>query len=278
MKPADNVEEFFRNASISTNPKADETILDRLIMVREEAIDTKPAFTRPNIWRILMNGVKNRKVKVAIAVIVLIVFLGLVPFNGTTAFGRIADEVTTTMARLKAMVLGEELGKTEHVERQIDKTVKIRTKSSVYSSPDISSLEDFLSERNIGFVPEGSGNAKYAVIRSDEVATLQEFLQSSEGFNIVTLPTVLTYAGQEAMIKIADTAGAATGAAISAVQDENSRLKLDFAFHNGRDGCDISEIELARGEALLISGIRVGQNASSDELMTVLVLPDVIQD
>jgi hypothetical protein len=80
------------------------------------------------------------------------------------------------------------------------------------------------------------------------------------------------------MIAIVDTAGAGTGAAISAVQDESSRLKLDFAFRNGQDGCDISEIELARGEALLISGIRVGQNAGSDELMTVLVLPEATQD
>jgi hypothetical protein len=197
MKPADNIEEFFRNASISTNPKADETILDRLTMVREEAIDTKPAFSKPNIWRKLMHSAKNRKVKVAIAVIVLIVFLGLVPFNGTTAWGRVGNGITATLARVKAMVLGEELGKTEHVERQIDKTVTIRTKSRVYSSPDISSLEDFLSERNIGFVPDGSGNAKYAVIRSDEVAALQEFLQSSDSYNGVTSPTVTAYAGDE---------------------------------------------------------------------------------
>jgi hypothetical protein len=274
MKPADNIEEFFKSASISTNPKADETILNRLTMVREEATDTKPAITKPNIWRTIMNGVKNMKVKVAIAVIVLIVFLGIVPFNGTTALGRVANEVTATLSRLKALVLGEELPETEHVERQIDKTVKILTKGSVYSSPDISLLEDFLNERNISFVPKDSGGAKYAVIPSDEVAALQEFLQSSDGYNILASPTVLAYAGQEAMIAIVNTAGAA----ISTVQDENSRLKLNFAFHNGQDGCDISGIELARGEALLISGIRIGQNEGPDKLMAVLVLPEVVQD
>ncbi|MHC4478895.1 MAG: hypothetical protein ACYTEL_24975 [Planctomycetota bacterium] len=272
MKPADNIEEFCRSASISTNPKTDETILNRLIMVREEATDTKPAFAKPNIGRTIMKGVKNVRVKVAIAAIVLIILLGLVPFNGKTALGRVADGVTATLSRLKALVLGQELPETEHVARQIDKTVKILTKGSVYSSPDISSLEDFLNERNISFVPDDSGTAKYAVVRSDEVAALQGLLQSSDSYNIVASPTVLAYAGQEAMIAIVNTAGAA----ITALQNENKQLTLSFVFHNGQDGCDISKIKLAGGEALLISDIKILQNESSDRLMTVLVLPEVM--
>lgn len=274
MKPADNIEEFCRSASISTNPKTDETILNRLLMVREEATDARPAFAKPNIGRTIMKGAKNVKVKVAIAAIVLIICLGLVPFNGRTALGRVADGVTATLSRLKALVLGQEPPETQHVQRQIDKTVKILTKSSVYSSPDIWSLEDFLNERNISFVPEGPGNAKYAVIRSDEVAALQEFLRSSDSYNILASPTVLAYAGQEAMIAIVNTAGAA----ITALQNENKQLTLSFVFYNGQDGCDISEIELARGEALLVSGIRTGQNEGPDKLMTVLVFPEVMQD
>lgn len=221
-----------------------------------------------------MKSIKIRKVKVAIAVIVLMIPLGLVPFNGTTALGRITNGVTSTLARLKAMVLGEELPEAEHVERQRDESVKILTKSSVYSSPEISSLEDFLNERNINFVSGDSGDAKYAVIPSDKVAALQEFLQSSDSYNFVASPNVLTYAGDEAMLAIVNLAGVA----ITALQDENKQLNLNFAFHNVEDGCEVNGIKLENGEALLISGIRTRQNEISDKLMTILVLPEVIQE
>lgn len=267
MKPAENIEKLIRNIEIDTNSKMDEAVLNNVLEAFEKSEGTKSAVPQPNIWRTIMKSIKIRKVKVAIAVIVLMIPLGLVPFNGTTALGRITNGVTSTLARLKAMVLGEELPEAEHVERQIDKSVKILTKSSVYSSPEISSLEDFLNERNINFV-------SYAIIPSDKVAVLQEFLQSSDSYNIVASANVLTYAGDKAMIAIVNTAGAA----ITALQDENKQLNLDFAFHNGQDGCEVNGIKLENGEALLISGIRTGQNENSDELMTILVLPEVIQE
>jgi len=274
MRPTQNMARRIKSVNITVDAETNEKVFGNILKAFKESKAKQSAVSRLNMWRIIMYGAENRKVKVAIVVIMFIVLLGLVPFNGTTAWARAANGATAALARLKAMVLGKELHGTEHVERQVDKTAKILTKSVVYSSPDISSLEDFLSKRNIFFVRAGSGNAKYAVISSDVVIALEEFLQSSDGYDIVASPTVLTYAGGEAMIAIVNTAGAA----ISALQDESGHLRLDFAFHNGQNGCEISQIELARGEALLISGIRTGQNESSDRLMTVLVLPEIIQD
>lgn len=276
MKIGKNIEKVIRelDLGLDINAKIDEAVLSEILIAHEKIKSTQSAAIRPNIWRIITNSIKIRKVKVAIAAIVLMILLGLIPFNGTTAFGKIANEITTTLARLKAMVLGEELPEAEHVERQIDKSVKILTKSRVYSSSEISSLEDFLNERNISFVSGDSGTAKYAIISSDKVAALQEFLQSSDSYNFVTSPNVLTYAGQNAMIAIVNTAGAA----ITALQDENKQLNLDFAFHNGQDGCDIKGINLENGEALLISGIKSSKDETSDDLMTILVLPEVKQE
>ncbi len=272
MKSIEEITKFIATAAIKTNTKTSEAVLANLYEELENAACTGSARAKPGIWRIIMNNVRIRKV--AIAMIVCVVILAIVPFKGTTALGVIANGVTTTLSRLKALVLGEELPATEHDELQIDNSVKILTKSSVYSSSDISSLEDFLKERNIIFTPTDPGTAKYAVISSDNITVLQEFLQSSDSFKIVASPNLLTYSGQKAMIAIVNTAGAA----ITVLQDENEQLNLNFAFHNGQDGCDISEIKLAKGEALLISGINFRQNESSDTLMTTLVLPEVIQD
>jgi hypothetical protein len=213
-----------------------------------------------------MNSVKSRRVKMAIAIIVLMVCIGIVPINETTVFGEIADNVTSTMARLKAMVKGEEVSEAENTNRPIDKSIIIHTKSSVYSSPKISSLEDFLLGQNISFNPVTSGTGKHAVIPSDIVAALQEFLQSSDSYGLVASPSILAYSGQEAMIAIVNTAGAAITA-----QQHGNELNINFAFHNGQDGYDINEIELKNGEALLISGIK----NDIDDLMTILVLPEV---
>ena len=276
MRPVENIKRFVKNRKpqVIASDDLNKHVLDDSFAAMEDTMRMKSVVPQPNIWRIIMKSIKIRKVKVAIAVIVLMILLGLIPFKGTTAFGKIANEVTTTLARLKAMVLGKELPEAEHVERQIDKSVKILTKSRAYSSPEIFSLEDFLNERNISFVSGDSGTAKYAVIPSDKVAALQEFLQSSDSYNIVAAPTVLTYSGDGAMLAIVNLAGVA----ITALQDENKQLNLDFAFHNGQDGCEVNGIKLENGEALLISGIKSSKDETSDDLMTILVLPEVIQE
>jgi hypothetical protein len=274
MRPIEDVARHVKNVNIIVSPEVNKKVFDNTMQAFRQSEAKQSPLPERTMWRVIVQGARSRKLKVAITVIVFIALLGFVPFNGRTAFGRIADELAITMARLKAMVLGKELHETEHVDRQINRTVRILTKSCVYSSPDISSLERFLSERNVALVAGDSGNAKYAVISFEVVAALQRFLKSSDTYDIVASPSVLNYAGAEAMIAVVNTAGAA----MSAMQDEEGNLRLDFAFHNGQDGCDISQIELARGEGLLISGIRTIQHESSEELMTVLVLPEVIQD
>ena len=234
---------------------------------------TNQAAPLPNIWRKIMNNTKLRKVKVAITAIVLMIVLGLIPFNGTTAFGKIANEIPTALERLKALISGQELPEAGHVERQIDKSVKICTTSRIYSTSDIASLESFLNEQNIRFMTAGSGNAKYAVIPPDKFADLRQFLRSSS-IDVVSCLKVLTYAGQEAMLFTRDTRNT-VGVAVTILQDENEQFILDFAFHNVEDGCELNGIKLANGEALLISGIKNGKNETSDDLMTILVLPEV---
>lgn len=270
MKSGKNIEKVIRelDLSVDINAKVDEAVLSEILKAYEKTKSTQLITIHPNIWRIIMNSIKTKKMKMAITVVVLMILLGFVPFNGTTAFGKIATKTTTTLARLKALVLGEELPEAEHKEQQIDKSVKIFTTCKVYSSPEISQLENFLNERNISFVSGDSDTVKYAVIPPDKVAALQGFLQSSDSYSIIASPKALAYVGQEAMLAIVDT----VGVAITVLQDKNKHLNLDFAIHNGQDGCDIRGIKLENGEVLLISGIKSSKDKTSDDIMTTLVL------
>ena len=78
MKPADNINEFFNNAGIDTNPKMDEAVLDKVLTAHEK---TKSARTESILRRTLM---KNPITKFAAAALIIIaVTLGLFEFIGT---------------------------------------------------------------------------------------------------------------------------------------------------------------------------------------------------
>ena len=81
MKPADNINEFFKKAVVSTNPKMDEAVLDKVLTAHEKAKNTRPAFAVPTLRRTIM---KSPILKLAAAaVIIVLVVLGLFEFIGT---------------------------------------------------------------------------------------------------------------------------------------------------------------------------------------------------
>ena len=78
MKPAENINEFFNNAGIDTNPKMDEAVLDKILTAHEKATSAPP---EPNLRRTIM---KNPITKFAAAAVILIaITLGLFEFIGT---------------------------------------------------------------------------------------------------------------------------------------------------------------------------------------------------
>ena len=80
MKPADNINEFFKKAVVSTNPKMDEAVLDKVLTAHEKAKNTRPAFAVPTLRRTIM---KSPILKLAAAaVIIVLVVLGLFEFIG----------------------------------------------------------------------------------------------------------------------------------------------------------------------------------------------------
>ncbi len=69
MNPADNIKRFFKNASVSTNPKADDEILDKLIQAHGEAADKERTRPEANTWRIIMH---SKITKLATAAVIAI--------------------------------------------------------------------------------------------------------------------------------------------------------------------------------------------------------------
>jgi hypothetical protein len=81
MRPADDIKRFIDKAAVSTNPKADQAVLDTILTAQEKARNRASAAIEPRARNILM---KNSYVKLAMAaVVVLAVVFGLTEFLGT---------------------------------------------------------------------------------------------------------------------------------------------------------------------------------------------------
>ena len=81
MKSIEDVKKFFKNAAISTNPKMDENVLDKVLIANEKKTNTRSAAIGPNIRRTIMKSPITKLA--AAAVIVTLVVLGLFELTGT---------------------------------------------------------------------------------------------------------------------------------------------------------------------------------------------------
>jgi hypothetical protein len=81
MKPADNINEFFRKAAMNTNPRMDQAVLDKVLTAHIKATNT-PALAEPALRRPIMRS-PIAKLGVAAAAIIAVIVLGLFEFVGT---------------------------------------------------------------------------------------------------------------------------------------------------------------------------------------------------
>lgn len=71
MKSADGIKRFFKNATVSTNKKADDAIVEQLTQAHKEATSLESTKPEPNTWRIIMHS-KITKLATAAAVILIV--------------------------------------------------------------------------------------------------------------------------------------------------------------------------------------------------------------
>ncbi|KPK41121.1 MAG: hypothetical protein AMJ65_10085 [Phycisphaerae bacterium SG8_4] len=96
MKPSGNVNRFFKNAAIDTNPKMDEAVLDKVLTAHEKTKNTMSALAQPALRRQIMKSPITRLA--AAAIVITVALIGINQFGGSidganVAFGRIKQAV-----------------------------------------------------------------------------------------------------------------------------------------------------------------------------------------
>jgi hypothetical protein len=77
MRPADDIRRFIDKAAVSTNAKADKTMLDIVLMAHEKAIDKASVANRPSLRSIVMRSPITKLAAAAVVVVAVVLFLGL---------------------------------------------------------------------------------------------------------------------------------------------------------------------------------------------------------
>jgi len=80
MKPVNDLEKFFKNAAIHTNPEMDDAVFEKVSTAREQVIKAEPAQYAPDMWRIIM---KSRMTKLAAAAVLMVIIGVLVYWSDT---------------------------------------------------------------------------------------------------------------------------------------------------------------------------------------------------
>ena len=120
MKSIEDIKKFFKNAAISTNPKMDENVLNKVLIAHEKTKNTKSAVIEPNIRRTIM---KSPIIKLAAAAVVIaLIVLGLFEFIGTgsssgVVWAEVARKVETSrgsVVRCKETSSFQPLGETDY--------------------------------------------------------------------------------------------------------------------------------------------------------------------
>ena len=90
MRSAENIEKIVKNLNldIDTNPQTDQAVLNELLEVQKQSIKQQSAYTLPNIRRFIM---KSPITKLAAAVIIIAVIIGLNPFGNSKTSIVLAD-------------------------------------------------------------------------------------------------------------------------------------------------------------------------------------------
>ena len=92
MRSAENIEKIVKNLNldIDTNPQTDQAVLNELLEVQKQSIKQQSTYTLPNIRRFIM---KSPITKLAAAVIIIAVIIGLNPFGNSKTSIVLADVV-----------------------------------------------------------------------------------------------------------------------------------------------------------------------------------------
>jgi len=283
MKTAKDIEEFVRNTSFRAGPGLHRRTIDDALEAQNRSRRAALARHRTNVWRILM---KNNIRKLAAAVLVVVLFVGLLQFGGAgAALAKTTTVLRTTLAGLRNFVAdmrGREPDAPAVISpaRPATQSAGIQGKiisakvAEFVASPESESLRTFLEAENIKFSSVAdSPNASYAVLDPDKIEQFADFAGADTGLTLRSSPTLMLREGQEGTLGIfgPEDRDVVALSLLATVQDEGERIVLSFSFLRGQDGFELPSLDIKIGDAVLFRFDPAASAGNTEDETLVLV-------
>ena len=287
MKPADDIKKFFKNASLSTNPKMDQTVLNEVLKACEKTRNTKSAL-EPNIWRTIM---KTRITKLAAtAVIIVAIMIGINSFLGTgtpVAFADVIQPILDARTVIMDILIGTE-GRQAVIHDEVMGSRIRRTVSGIQGVEMIIDLEQMkmlaLSGKTAIYVElDGLDSMKnYLELLQDIVARMQdkaEFQVEDQGLEEID--------GYDYIVFVAEGENETITIWVDPETDLPVRIKqktpnMEFVWDNLQFDVALDEslfsMEIPEGYVIQKSGIDFKKGNESAFIETLRIWAEIIED
>lgn len=232
-----------------------------------------------SLWRMIM---KNNKIKLSAAVLMIAVLVGVYQMGGTrAAFAQTTRFVRTTLAGLRAFV--SDMRSREPVG-YIDES-KLPPAKSVRQVPEVQGtiisakikefavigehkdLENFFEKENVDWIQsEKNANMWYARLDHIKTERFTNFASTCEDLQLKSSPRLMLLEGQEGAIgslSAQDEDAVALALAATVLEDDEG-IELSLSFLRGHSGFEMPSLRIGTDEAVLFRLVKTADTNESE--------------
>ena len=215
------------------------------------------------IWRTIM---KTKITKLAAAVIVVVLLVGVYQIDATrAAFARTTKIMSTGLAGLKAFILDmktRESGPPSAVPPADSSKKKTAFEGwSILANVQTFSIEskqrdlqNFLKTEGIEWIlMKNNPNTWYAKLNSGKTERFVGLTKATSGLKLISSPAIMVREGEEGIIGVVGTEGqdAAALALVATVSDNGDTVDLSISFLHNQNGFEIPNLRINTDDAVL---------------------------
>jgi hypothetical protein len=282
MRSAKDVERLIRRTCFKASVNLHNRTITDALEAQVNSKEKESAACRPRIWRTIM---RNRITKLAAAVFVIAVFVGVYQLGGArAAFAHTTRVVRTTLADLRefASSLREREPDRHIYEANLPPTEPARPNPDIQHTiisarvQEFSAvgcqdgLLDFLESEGVELDPAGNyPDMSYARLDPDKAEHFIDFADADDDLKLMSKPKLMLEEGCEGIIGIVDAEDrdAVALALAATVLDDDGLIELSFSFVRGQSGFEMPSLEIRADEAVLFRLVTTAEieDNSNDE-------------
>lgn len=277
MRLMEDIKKRIESIPLNTSSERDKQVLDDVLNVLEQTRKEKPVSFRSTLWKIVM---KNNFTKLAAAVFVIALLVGVVRFDGArTAFAGTVKVVATGLAGLREFIRDmrtrEPQPPSAAAPDRAGEQQAAAQGNRIFAGVQVFSvqtgqkdLQAFFEKEGIELVPAGGNpDTSYAKLGPEKTGRFIEWVDKADGIERLSSPSLMVLEGQEGVMGIAGAGepDATALALVATIPNDGNGIDLSFSFLQDESGFEIPKLRVNTDEAVLFRLVTPDQKNSRED-------------